>query len=54
LITESGAGRVFEVTLSGEVVWEYIVPYNEDYAAVIEDARRFEHEYFSVSDWRCP
>jgi len=54
LITESGAGRVFEVTPSGEVVWEYIVPYDEDYAAVIEDVRRFERGYFSVPDWSCP
>jgi hypothetical protein len=54
LITESGAGRVFEVAPSGEVVWEYIVPYDKGYAALIEDSQRFEHGYFSVSDWRCP
>ena len=30
-ITESVAGRLFEVTSSGEVVWEYIVPYFAKY-----------------------
>jgi hypothetical protein len=27
LITEGGFGRIFEVTTTGEVVWEYINPY---------------------------
>ena len=29
LITEGATGRVFEVTASGELVWEYISPYND-------------------------
>jgi hypothetical protein len=27
LITESAFGRIFEVTRSGQVCWEYVVPY---------------------------
>ena len=30
LITESGAGRAFEVTHDGQIVWEYLVPHYDD------------------------
>ena len=29
LITEGATGRVFEITASGELVWEYISPYHD-------------------------
>ena len=32
LITESANGRLFEVTPTGELVWEYVVPYFAEYA----------------------
>jgi hypothetical protein len=35
LITEGMHGRIFQVTPSGEVVWEYLTPY-EDYAVAGE------------------
>lgn len=53
LIAESRAGRVFEVTPSGQVVWEYIVPYDETHATVIEAAIRYNRDYFTVTDWGC-
>jgi hypothetical protein len=31
LITESAFGRIFEVTRSGQVRWEYVVPYFSAY-----------------------
>jgi len=31
LITESSHGRIFEVTMEGEVVWEYVIPYFAEY-----------------------
>jgi Arylsulfotransferase (ASST) len=33
LITESAFGRIFEVTRSGQVCWEYVVPYFSAYRA---------------------
>lgn len=54
LISETMAGRVFEVTDSGEVVWDYIVPYDDEYAALIETAIRYDPGYLTVQDWNCP
>jgi hypothetical protein len=53
LITESMAGRVFEVDTSGEIVWDYVKPYDETHATVIEGAIRYENHYLSVQDWIC-
>ena len=49
LITESQAGRVFEVSPDGEVVWEYIKPYDEHDAALIEKAYPLPRGYFEVT-----
>jgi hypothetical protein len=54
LITESMPGRVFEIDEAGRVVWEYIKPYDDTHAALIEEAIRYDKEYFTVQDWRCP
>jgi hypothetical protein len=54
LITESLAGRVFEIDEQGNVVWEYIKPYDETHAALIESAIRYDEDYFVVQDWSCP
>jgi hypothetical protein len=32
-ITESAFGRLFEVTPTGETVWEYVIPYYDEYPA---------------------
>lgn len=53
LITESMYGRVFEIDNRGNIVWEYIKPYDDSYAAIIETAIRYDKDYFSVRDWSC-
>ena len=53
LIAESLAGRVFEVTEPGEVVWDYRLPYDDEYATLIQTALRYAQDYFSVADWSC-
>jgi hypothetical protein len=54
LITESMQGRVFEVNEQGKTVWEYVQPFNKERAAIIEEAVRFQYDYFNVNDWSCP
>ena len=54
LITESRRGRVFEITKQGDVVWDYILPYDESHASLIAISRRFPKGYFKVMDWDCP
>ena len=54
LINESKAGRVFEIDVQGDIVWEYVKPFDAEYAALIEDAIRFEKDYLEVQDWSCP
>jgi hypothetical protein len=54
LITESLAGRVFEVDRRGNIVWEYVQPYDDSHAALIESAIRYDQNYLKIRDWRCP
>lgn len=51
LITSAQAGRVFEVTPAGEIVWEYINRYDRDRAAVVANAIRYDRNYFDVDAW---
>ena len=54
LITSSQAGRVFEVTPAGEIVWEYINRYDHDRVAIVSNAIRYDPTYFDVDAWsRC-
>lgn len=53
LIVESNAGRVIEVTPSGDLVWEYINRYDANDAAVVYQAQRYPESYFTTSDWNC-
>ncbi|WP_397543465.1 arylsulfotransferase family protein [Roseovarius salis] len=53
LITESLAGRVFETTPAGRVVWDYRLPYDDEVASLIEVSMRFGPDYFDVKDWTC-
>lgn len=48
LITESCAGRVFEISSGGEIVWDFIQPYDETHAALIECSERIDPDYFDV------
>jgi hypothetical protein len=54
LITESMAGRVFEVNSKEEIVWEFINKYDDRSAAVVTQAIRYPNNYFQVTDWTCP
>ncbi len=53
IITEFEGGRVFEIDLGGNVIWEYINRYNQEEVAEISEARVYPDSYFSVSDWSC-
>lgn len=53
LINESRAGRVFEINQAGNIVWEFVQPFDDDYAALIEVANRYSYDYFKVADWSC-
>ena len=54
LVTESRAGRVFELNEDREIVWEYLNRYDETSAALVSEAKRYPDDYFSVDDWTCP
>ena len=45
LITEYDAGRVFEVTKTGEIVWTFINKYDDDEVYSISDAIRIQKNY---------
>ena len=53
LITETMAGRLFEIDKQGDIVWEYIKPYDDTHAALIESAIRYDKDYFDSQDWKC-
>lgn len=50
LVTEFEGGRVFEIDVSGRIVWEYINRYS---SAEVAEARVYSASYFNVSDWSC-
>lgn len=54
LITEAQAGRSFEVTPGGEIVWEYVNRYDDKRALWMHDAEAFPAAFFTVTDWSCP
>lgn len=45
LIAEALAGRAFEITPSGEIVWTYINKLNDNEVYVIEQATRYSKQY---------
>ena len=53
LITESLAGRVFEIDPKGNIVWEYVKSYDDRYAALIASAIRYDDDYLVAADWSC-
>ena len=53
LITESMAGRAFEVTPQGNVVWDYRLPYDDEVASLFEQGMRVPLDYFDVENWSC-
>ena len=58
LITESRAGRAFEVNPEGRMVWEYINAVEEGVVAVLSDAQRlgadFDQPFFTALQDACP
>lgn len=53
LIAESMAGRAFEVTPTGEVVWDYRQRYDDEAAALFADARRIPAGFFAKDALTC-
>jgi hypothetical protein len=53
LISEGKAGRVFEINQQGDIVWDFVSPYDDSYASLVEAAHRYDLGYFSVTDWQC-
>jgi hypothetical protein len=53
LITESQAGRAFEVTPAGKVVWEFINRWDDDHVIVIGEATRYPPAYRGFIDGSC-
>ena len=53
MITAAQAGRAFEVTSAGKVVWEYVNRWDATRAAWLHDAETFDPSYFTVADWTC-
>jgi hypothetical protein len=53
LIVESRAGRVFEVTPAGEVVWDYRLPFDDEYASVFNFGMRVPDDYFAREFPQC-
>jgi hypothetical protein len=50
VITEFDAGRVLEVDAKGEIVWEYINRYDDDYVGEVINADIYPEGYFQ-SNW---
>ena len=48
LITEGASGRTFEVTVEGEIVWEFISPY---FYASDDNRNNFYRAYRVPYDW---
>jgi Arylsulfotransferase (ASST) len=53
LIAEGQAGRAFEVTPEGEVVWSYINRWDDDEVAWIEEATRYPMHYAAFAEEEC-
>ncbi|MBV7378100.1 arylsulfotransferase family protein [Maritimibacter dapengensis] len=53
LITETMAGRMFEATPDGAVVWDYRLPYDDEVASAFEAGARVPTDYFDITNWTC-
>ena len=53
LITDPPAGRVFEVTPAGEIVWQYVNGLDKDHVALMTGAIRLPENYFDFSHMQC-
>lgn len=53
MVTEAMAGRAFQVTPDGEIVWEYVNRWDADHLLLINEATVYPRDHFTVSDWQC-
>jgi hypothetical protein len=51
LITEFDAGRVLEVDADGQVIWEYVNRYDDEFVGEITDSAIYPADYFQV-EWK--
>jgi hypothetical protein len=54
LVTEPTAGRAFEVTPDGRIVWSFINRFDEKRVAMIEQATRYPESYAEFASEGCP
>jgi hypothetical protein len=54
LVTETDAGRAFEVTPEGEIVWSFVNGWDENRVAWIMSATRYPAEYAAIEEIDCP
>lgn len=54
LITETDAGRVFEVTPDGTMVWAYVNQWDEDEVAWISGGTRYPDHFRTIGNRACP
>jgi hypothetical protein len=54
LVTEPTAGRAFEVTPDGRIVWSFINRFDADRVAMIEQATRYPESYAAFASEGCP
>ncbi|WP_427967524.1 arylsulfotransferase family protein [Altererythrobacter sp.] len=54
LIVESMAGRAFEVTPTGKIVWDYRLPYDSEHASLFSSGMRVPLDYFEKDSLKCP
>jgi hypothetical protein len=53
LIAETDAGRVFEVTSRGELVWSFVNGWDDDEVAWLMSATRYPESYLSIASTKC-
>ena len=53
LIAETDAGRAFEVTPNGDVVWSFVNGWDDTHVGWIMDAARFPDSYRAIADRNC-
>lgn len=53
LVTETNAGRAFQITRDGEIVWDYVNRYDEERVGTLFEARSYPRSFFTVETWSC-
>ena len=53
LITETDAGRVFEISPEGDIVWSFVNEWDEQSVGWVMQATRYPDSYASIADISC-